>query len=132
MRTAGACATSYWMNEGWVRMKVGVVAVRSMEQDDWDAVREIYRQGISAGNATFATTIPSLEEWDAGHHQDCRLIACLDGEVVAWAAPSPVSSWCVYGGVAEVSIYVAEDKGDGGIGQVLLSALVEESEKNGF
>ena len=38
----------------------------------------------------------------------CRLVARLDNEVLGWTALNPVSSRCVYAGVAEFSIYVAQ------------------------
>ncbi len=60
----------------------------------------------------------------------CRLVASLENRIVGWAALSPVSSRCVYGGVAEVSIYVAEDARGRGVGRQLLPALVEASERN--
>jgi phosphinothricin acetyltransferase len=92
-----------------------------MPPDLWPAVREIYREGITTGNATFETELPEWEKWDASHHKHCRLIALeprdeaiseilipLDGvRVLGWAALSPVSTRRVYAGVAEVSVYVA-------------------------
>ena len=38
----------------------------------------------------------------------------------------------LYAGVAEVSVYVASEARGKGVGQALLSKLVEESEKEGF
>ncbi len=96
----------------------------------WPAVREIYRQGIETGNATFETQLPDWEKWDATHRKDCRLIA-FDGEVLGWAALSPVSARHVYSGVAEVSVYVRSTAQRRGVGKALLSALVDESEANG-
>jgi phosphinothricin acetyltransferase len=43
-----------------------------------------------------------------------------------------VSDRCVYGGVAEVSVYVAEVARGHGVGRALLQALVEESEREGL
>ena len=54
------------------------------------------------------------------------------GQVVGWAALSPVSSRSVYAGVAEVSIYISTAHQGQGIGTKLLSALVVESEKAGI
>jgi L-amino acid N-acyltransferase YncA len=95
---------------------------------DWPAVRAIYEQGIATGDATFEKAAPKWERWDATHLPHCRLVACDAGEVLAWAALGPVSSRCVYAGVAEVSIYVAARARGQGIGLVLLLALVESSE----
>lgn len=107
--------------------------VEGMRDDDWGRVRAIYLEGIAAGDATFETEAPSWERWDAGHLRACRLVARDDGgEVVGWAALSPVSSRRVYGGVAEVSVYVAEERRGRGVGRALLGALVAESERHGL
>ncbi len=95
-------------------------------------MREIYLEGIATQNATFETSCPDWEEWDAKHLESSRLVAEVDGRVVGWAALSPVSDRCVYGGVAEVSVYIAADQQGKRIGSHLLSALVDESEKHGF
>ena len=36
-----------------------------MPPDLWPAVREIYREGIATGNATFETEVPDWEKWIA-------------------------------------------------------------------
>ncbi len=97
---------------------------------DWPAVREIYGEGIATGNATFETELPDWQKWDAGHRQDCRLIAREAGQALGWAALSPVSARRVYAGVAEVSVYVAAAARRSGAGKALLRALIEESERH--
>ncbi len=104
-----------------------------MQPSDWPAVREIYAQGIATGNATFETDLPGWEKWDANHRQDCRLVARSgDSSMFGWAALSPVSGRCVYGGVAEVSVYVATATHGRGVGKALLNALIEQSEAAGL
>ncbi len=76
--------------------------------------------------------MPDYEEWDKRHLPTCRLIARWNQKVLGFAALSRVSSRQVYEGVAEVSIYIAEDVRGRGIGRKLLSALVEASEENGM
>src|ERR1700751_3705324 len=116
-----------------------------MPPDLWPAVREIYREGIATGNATFETEVPDWEKWDSNHRKDCRLVALeprAEGgsEVViplegghsrGGAALSPVSSRRVCAGVAEVSVYVAAAARGRGVGKALLQSLVQESEVNG-
>jgi phosphinothricin acetyltransferase len=103
-----------------------------MNAEDWRAVAEIYRQGIETGNATLEAEVPTFERWDAAHTKDCRIVAVLDGAVVGWAALSSVSGRRVYAGVAEVSVYVSEKHRGRQVGQTLLNALNEESEKEGY
>lgn len=103
-----------------------------MAAGDWPIVSRIYREGIETGHATFETTLPHWEAWDAAHLPECRLAYELDGQVVAWAALSPVSSREVYRGVAEHSIYVASEVRGQGVGSQLLEALIGASEAAGF
>jgi L-amino acid N-acyltransferase YncA len=108
------------------------IAIEPLSEHHWDAVRSIYLQGIATGNATFQQTAPDWREWDACHLQTCRMVAQSEQEVVGWAALSPVSSRPVYGGVAEVSIYVAEAARGFGVGASLIARLVVESEAAGI
>ena len=91
-----------------------------LTEKDWEKVRAIYLEGIRTGNATFEKSAPEWEKWDADHLKSCRLVARVGGEVVGWAALSPVSGRCVYGGVAEVSVYVAGRARGRGVGSKLL------------
>ena len=108
------------------------IAVRTMTAEDWPAVRRIYVEGIATGNATFQTEPPEWEAWHAGHLAACRLVASNAGGVVGWAALSPVSSRCVYAGVAEVSVYVSGDARGSGVGRLLLEELARASEEQGI
>jgi len=99
----------------------------------WPEVKAIYEEGIATGHATFATEAPTWDEWDQGHMRHSRLVACNQaGQVLGWAALSPVSGRCVYGGVMEVSVYVAAAARGQGVGRQLLTALLTESEANGI
>jgi len=107
--------------------------VDDMKAEDWAGVRSIYLEGIATGVATFETGAPAWEKWDAGHFQKMRLVARdMNDVILGWAAVSPVSDRCVYGGVAEVSVYVGERGRGRGVGRVLLQALIEASERNGI
>src|SRR5215467_11629822 len=107
-------------------------SIEPMAEQDWPAVSEIYREGVLTGNATFETEVPGWEKWDSGHLPACRLVARSHSGIVGWAALSPVSGRCVYAGVAEVSVYVAERARNQKIGSRLLAALVEVSEREGI
>ncbi len=106
--------------------------VRALHHDDWPAVARIYAEGIATGLATFESKVPEWHDWDSAHLMDCRLIAEEEGDVLGWAALSPVSGRCVYGGVAEVSVYVAASARGRGVGSALLEELIRESEQAGL
>ena len=108
------------------------LTIRAMHGDDWPAVREIYEAGIATGHATFETSAPTWHQWDQTHLTDHRLIAIVNDEVAGWAALSPVSDRCVYGGVAENSIYVHPDHRKCGVGRAILAALIASSEASGI
>jgi L-amino acid N-acyltransferase YncA len=103
-----------------------------LEPEHWPRVRDIYREGLATGQATFETAVPSWEQWNAAHLAGFRLVAISDGTVSGWAALSAVSTRAVYSGVAEVSVYVAERSRGQGVGRKLLTALIIESEENGI
>jgi phosphinothricin acetyltransferase len=106
--------------------------VQSMAAGDWPAIRSIYLEGIATGLATFETEAPSWERWDATHLSFGRVVARGAGDVLGWAALSPVSQRKAYAGVAEVSVYVAESSRAKGVGRALLEQLIRESEQNGI
>jgi len=106
--------------------------VEPMRDGDWERVRSIYIEGIATGDATFETAPPNRETWDRSHMRDARLVLRLDGEVVGWAALSPVTDRCAYAGVAEVSIYLASSVTGKGLGKRLLAELITASERSGI
>ncbi len=99
---------------------------------DWESVANIYKEGIETGVATFETNVPSFESWDRTHIKTCRFVAELNGTILGWVALSPVSSRCVYGGVAEVSVYISKISRGRGIGKLLLKYLIIASEQEGI
>lgn len=106
--------------------------IRDMTPGDWPWVEEIYVQGIRTGHATFETASPGWEAWDADHLDSCRLVAEEEETTMGWAALSGVSDRCVYGGVAEVSVYVGDAFQGRGVGTSLLEALIAASEDAGI
>ena len=106
--------------------------IRALTRADWPAVAAIYAEGIATRNATFETSAPAWESWDASHLTDHRLVAEEGGRVVGWAALSPVSDRCCYAGVAENSVYVAAEARGRGIGRALLEQLISATEAAGL
>ena len=106
--------------------------MRQMVPEDWESVRSIYLEGLVTGDATFETEAPS---WENG----MKVISAFPGwsqspqaRTVLYAGPPRVSSRAVYGGVAEVSVYVADTFRAKGIGKALLKQLIAASEQNGI
>jgi L-amino acid N-acyltransferase YncA len=108
------------------------IELDKMKDEDWPVVQSIYQAGIETGYATFETEAPDWTEWDLAHLSAGRVVARREGQVIGWAALSPVSGRCVYAGVAEVSVYVAAEARGNGIGRQLLMELSAQSEKQGL
>lgn len=106
--------------------------IRELQKDDWQRVSEIYQQGMDTNLATFQTECPTHEEFDQSHMKQFRYVITDGDVIVGWAALTPVSSRCVYCGVAEVSIYIHDTYRGKGAGSQLLNFLSEQSEKGGI
>ena len=102
---------------------------------DWPEIEQIYREGIRTKLATFETedNIPTGEAWFAGKVDNLIFKAVDDdGKMLGWVTCSAVSNRCVYAGVAEVSVYVADAAKGQGIGTALLEQLITTSEDAGI
>jgi len=106
--------------------------IRQMTAEDAVPVLEIYRKGLDTGDASFEMLVPDWETWDAKHHAFARLVWEYETRVLGWAALTPVSTRHCYRGVAEISIYVDIECLSRGIGNRLLTRLVEEAEAHGI
>ena len=106
--------------------------IEPLLEDDWPAVAEIYRDGIATRLATFETEVPEWATWDEAHLPGHRLVARVGGEVVGWAALMAVSRRAVYAGVADLSVYVAASARDRGVGEALLTALIDGARAGGL
>ena len=106
--------------------------IDSMQPKDWTQVCAIYQEGIATGHATFETSAPDWNDWDAGHLPYCRLVARGDNKISGWAALSAVSRRQVYAGMAEVSIYIAAEARGQNLGNRLMTELIVAAEQNGI
>lgn len=104
-----------------------------MSESDWAAVSRIYSEGIRTGIATFESAPPSTwNEWISKRLMECCIVCEDGGEILGWGTLSPVSTLCVYQGVAEVSVYVAETHRGKSVGHILLGVLIALSEHEGI
>ena len=106
--------------------------IDKVKREDFDEIVKIYEQGIKTGISTFQTKSPTYEEWNEGHIKECRLVARSDDRVLGWATLAKIFQRPVYDGLLELSLYIAEDARGKKVGQTLLNALIEESEKHGI
>jgi L-amino acid N-acyltransferase YncA len=112
----------------------GGVLIRPMEPADADQVLAIYQAGLDTGQASFETTAPSWEHFDAVKLPGHRHVAADAGagRVLGWTAVTAVSDRCVYAGVVEHSVYVHPASHGRGIGAALLAVLIASTEEAGI
>ena len=103
--------------------------IRNMQDSDAKYVLEIYQQGIDSDNASFLEKAPTWKHFDSSHIKEPRLIATDQNKVVGWAALSTIETTGQFGGVCEVSVYIAENYRNKGVGSTLLKNLITLSEK---
>src|SRR5262249_43710721 len=110
------------------------VSIRPMRTADADQVLAIYRAGLDTGNASFETTAPTWETFDAAKLPQHRHVAIntTTGHVLGWVAAPSVSDRCIYAGVIEPSIYIHPDPQGQGIAAALPQALIGSTETAGI
>ena len=91
--------------------------IAPITESNYNQVAAIYQEGLDTGLASFETNAPSWEIWDGAHIDHSRIAAMKNDVMLGWAALSPTSSRCVYGGVGEVSVYVAAAARGKGVGR---------------
>ncbi|MFF7656885.1 GNAT family N-acetyltransferase [Streptomyces sp. NPDC007983] len=111
----------------------GTLRITELTAEHAQDVLAIYQLGIDEGNATFETTAPTWEAFDAAKLPDHRHIALhTDGRVLGWIAATKVSDRCAYAGVVEHSVYVHPGARRQRVGAALLNALIASSEAAGI
>ncbi|WP_405979580.1 GNAT family N-acetyltransferase [Streptomyces sp. NBC_00158] len=109
------------------------ITIAPLAEAHADEVLAIYQAGIDEGNATFETTAPTWQAFEAGKLPEHRLAAVgEDGKVLGWVAASAVSDRCAYAGVVEHSVYVHPAARGQGVAMRLLTALIGSTEAAGI
>jgi L-amino acid N-acyltransferase YncA len=108
------------------------IHIDRLTYEHWPEVSDIYTEGIATGHATFESEAPDWDHFAASHLPDQRHVAVEGGRVLGWVAATAVSDRCAYAGVAEHSVYVAEQARGQGIGLKLLEALIKSAETAGI
>ena len=111
-------------------------AVRPATEADAAAITRIYNQGIVDRVATLETEERTPEErraWLAARGpRHPVLVAERDGQVVGWGSLNPFNPRPAYRFVADFSVYVERAARGGGVGRVLLAALIAEARRLGY
>jgi L-amino acid N-acyltransferase YncA len=126
-------------------IKTAPITIAPMTAAHAADVLRIYQQGIDEGNATFETTAPTWDVFDAGKMAEHRFVALdadadADADLASRAKPavlgyvvvSAISKRACYAGVVELSVYVALEARGRGVGNSLLSKLIESTEAAGI
>jgi L-amino acid N-acyltransferase YncA len=106
--------------------------LRDLAPGDWPGVARIYAEGLATGVASFETSVPTWEDWDAAHLRVLRSVAVANEAIVGWAAVTPVSTRACYRGVVEHSVYVDQAARGRGVGKALLQRLVTDARAHGI
>ena len=111
--------------------------VRPTEEGDLPAITSIYAEAVSAGIGSFELKAPDIVEMTRRWRKRAdkgfpHLVAVEDGVVVGYAYISRHRTSAAYRFLAENSIFVASGAQGVGVGQALLTELIERSEKLDF
>ncbi len=112
------------------------LAVRRATNDDVEAMRRIYNQGIKDHVATLDGDRKTPDEmaawWSAHDERYVVLVATESHEVVGWASLNRFSHRCAHAATADLSVYVARAHRGRGVGSSLLASLATEARRKGF
>lgn len=113
------------------------VLIRRAQARDAGAIAAIYDAAIATGVSTFATGPHSAAErrrWLAGRGPRAPVFVASGpgGRVHGWSALAPFSHRPWYAGVAEYTVYVAEDARGRGLGRRMLGHLIDEAPGLGY
>ena len=113
------------------------VVIRPAPASDAQAVCDIYAFHVAHSTATFDTVAPDVSAWaDKIAVVAARgwpfLVAKRDGAVAGYAYATQFRDRAAYARTCEDSIYVADSARGGGVGSVLLAALLEAAQDCGF
>ncbi|MFJ9773660.1 GNAT family N-acetyltransferase [Kitasatospora sp. NPDC101157] len=114
--------------------------ITPMRPEHAGAVLAVFQAGIDTGDATFETTAPTWDSFDAAKLPQHRLVALEPGapdgphgdRLLGWAAVARVSARAAYAGVVEHSVYVDPAAQGRGVGRALLDALLASTDAAGI
>mgnify|MGYP003651937250 CR=1 FL=1 len=113
------------------------VLVRDSAEDDMAAVTAIYGEHVSTGLASFEEIPPTLDEMQRRRTAILALglpylVAECGGAIVGFAYAGRYRERAAYRLTVEDSVYVDAARRGGGIGRLLLAALIERCTDGGY
>lgn len=110
--------------------------LRDANENDMPAVLAIYAHHVVHGSASFELEPPTLEQMCQRRADVCAhglpfLVAERDGELVGYGYASLYRPRPAYRFTVEDSVYVREDMSGLGVGQALLSRVIERCIEDG-
>jgi L-amino acid N-acyltransferase YncA len=113
------------------------VRIRQTAPGDITAITRIYAHAVEYGTASFEIESPSETEMSSRQQKLLTkdypyLVAEIAGAVAGYAYAGPYRDRHAYDWCVEDSIYVAPEFHRKGIGRLLLTHLIAESEQRGF
>ena len=112
------------------------VTIRDATEADAEALLAIYNHEVQTGTATLDLEPRTLEgqlDW-IRHHQGANpvVVAVLDDEVVGFASLSQFKERAAYRTTVETSIYVAPGAQGHGLGNLLMTEILDRARAHGF
>jgi phosphinothricin acetyltransferase len=113
------------------------IAIRDAREADLASMLAIYNDAVLTTTAVYDYKPRSSEQqaswFQAKREQNLPVLVAEDGEmVVGFASYGPFRPWPAYLHSVENSLYVAPDRRGGGIGTLLLPALIQRAADRGL
>jgi phosphinothricin acetyltransferase len=112
------------------------MVIRDATEQDLPTIKAIYDREVETGIATFDTTPPASEYWQAKLNStepgDHLLVAELDGAVVGYAYSAMYRPRLAYARTKETSVYLAADAVGRGLGRALYDDLLTRLRADGM
>lgn len=113
------------------------IAIRDAHEADLAALLAIYNDAVLTTTAVYDYKPRSTEQqaawFQAKRAQNLPVLVAQDGDaVVGFASYGPFRPWPAYLHSVENSLYVAPDRRGGGIGSLLLPALIQRAAGRGL
>ncbi|ARS88599.1 GNAT family N-acetyltransferase [Natrarchaeobaculum aegyptiacum] len=111
--------------------------IRLARPADAETVRAIYAPFVESTPVSFELEAPSMAEMAERIETTLERFPWLvcetaDGTILGYAAASSLRSYGAFGWTVELSVYVAEDVRNGGIGTALYTSLLEVLQLQGY